>query len=105
MVKKTDYKEIGGTFYKNNTHMDLIEVLERARKNRTRIVVDYGDIKTKKSWGEVYDISGYIGRSTGEIKIPILLNNSRSIGGVGLLDDCILSVKTSKGKQTLYQLK
>lgn len=103
-IKKTDYKEVGGTFYKKNTPMDLIEVLERARENRTRIVVDYGDIKTGKSWGEENYIKGYVGRSTGEIKIPLLVYNSRSIGGGGLLDNCILSVKTTKGNRTLYKL-
>ena len=104
-IKKTDYKEVNGTFYKKDTPKDLIEVLERVRENRIRIVVDYGDIKTKKSWEEEYDIKGYIGRSTGEIKIPILIYNSRSTGGGSLLDNCILSVKTTKGNKTLYELK
>ena len=103
-IKKQDYQEVGGTFYKKNTPMDLIEVLEQARENRTRIVVDYGDIKTGRSWGEEYDIMGYVGRSTGEIKIPLLVHNSRSMGGGGLLDNCILSVYTSKGHRLLYKL-
>lgn len=105
MINPQDYKEVNGTFYKKETPDDLIIVLESARINGTRIILDYGDIKTKKSWGEVYDISGYIGRSTGLIKIPILLNNSRSHGGGGILDNRILSVKTSKGKNLLYKLK
>ena len=102
--RKIDYKEVGGTFYKKNTPMKLIEVLERVREDRTRIVVDYGDIKTGRSWGEVNDIKGYIGRSTGEIKIPLLVFNSRSMGGGALLDNCILSIKTTKGSRTLYKL-
>ena len=86
------------------TPVELCNLLNRLRDNRTRIVVDYGDVKTGKSWGEVYDITGYVGRSTGGIKIPLLIHNSRSHGGGALFDDCILSIKTSAGKRTLYQL-
>jgi hypothetical protein len=70
----------------------------------SRIIVDYGDIKTGKSWGETYDVSGYVGRSTGSIKVPLLVHNSRSLGGGAMLDHCILTVKTSAGKQLLYKI-
>jgi hypothetical protein len=43
---------------------------------------------------------GTIGRSTGTIKIPLLINNSRSFGGPGLLDDCI--IKITVDKKTVY---
>lgn len=99
------YKVYNGTAYKNKTPDELVLLLEELRTNQTRIVVDYGDIKTGKSWGEVCDIVGRIGRSTGQIKIPLLIFNKRCLGGGGLLDDCILSIKTSKGKNNLYQLK
>jgi len=78
--------------------------LNRARENRIRIVVDYGDVKTGESWGEQYDIVGYVGRSTGRIKVPLLVFNSRSLGGGAMLDHCILTVKTSAGKRLLYTI-
>ena len=97
------YKVVNDTSYHQETPDDLIKVLERARENRTRIVVDYGDVKTGESWGEVHDIAGYVGRSTGTHKIPLLVHNARSLGGGALLDHCILTVKTSKGKRELYK--
>jgi hypothetical protein len=104
MNKEIKYKVIDGTSFKENTPDNLCNLLNELRENRTRIVVDYGNVKTGKSWEEVYDISGYIGRSTGSIKIPLLVHNSRSFGGGSLLDDCILSIKTSKGKKEIYHL-
>lgn len=102
MVKK--YKIVNNTHYHIDTNDRVIEVLEQCKANRTRIVVDYGDIATKKSWEEVYDISGYVGRSMGDIKIPLLVHNSRSYGGGALLTHCILSIKESKGKKVLFEL-
>lgn len=99
------YKEVNGTFYDSRTNADVIKVIETARQNRTRIVVDYGDIETGKSWNEEFDVTGYIGRSNGNIKIPLLVNNSRSLGGGSLLDHCIIKIVTSKGKNVLYQQK
>ena len=98
------YKVINGTFYHEKTNDQVIEVLESARQNRTRIILDYGDVKTGKSWGEEYDITGYVGRSTGEIKIPLLVYNARSLGGGGILDHCIIGIYTARGKKQLYKL-
>ena len=100
----TEYKVVNGTYYHINTNNKVIEVLERCRTNRTRIVIDYGNTETKESWQETYDISGYVGRSNGSIKIPLLIYNSRSIGGSGILSQCILSIKESKGKRVLYSV-
>lgn len=93
---RNDYKITeSGTAYHLDTPDHLVELLEKLRENQTRITVDYGDVNTGKSWGEIHDISGRIGRSNGKFKIPLLIHNSRSWGGGGLLDHCILSIKCS----------
>jgi hypothetical protein len=97
------YKEINGTSYNSETSKEVIDVLENARKNKIRIVVDYGDIETGKSWNEEFGVCGYVGRSTGKIKIPLLVYNKRSFGGGGILDSCIIKISTSAGKKVLYQ--
>jgi hypothetical protein len=99
------YNEVNGTSYHIETPKEVIDVLESARENRTRIIVDFGDVKTGKSWNESFDIAGYVGRSTGTSKIPLLVHNARSMGGGGLLDHCIVKIVTSKGKRVLYQHK
>lgn len=101
---KTDkkYKEVNGTFYDERTSGKIIEVLENAGQNNTRIMLEYGDVETGKGWGDTYDVTGYIGRSMGPIKIPILVHNARSSGGGGILDHCIVNIVTAKGKANLY---
>lgn len=86
-----------------NTANKLIELI----KTRERITLDYGDIKTKKSWNEEYDISGRVGYSSGlyGIKYLLLVHNSRSLGGGLILTDCILTIKSSKGKKLIFEHK
>lgn len=99
-----DYQVVDGTYYNLETPPEVIKVLEDCRNDGTRIILDYGDTKTGLSWGDIYDISGYVGRSTGPVKAPILLHSKRSSGGGTISSDSILSIKTSKGKKLLYQL-
>jgi hypothetical protein len=89
--------------YSEGTPAEVVQILETAMKTGERLVLDYGHADTGKSWGEVYDIAGYIGRSTGQIKIPLLIHNSRSVGGGAILTDCIVCIKTSKDKRVLWQ--
>lgn len=91
--------------YKRETQQPVIDVLERCRKNRTRIIVDYGDTKTGRSWNEEFNTKGYVGLSRGfQARFPILVYNSRSLGGGSLLDDCIIKITETKTGKVLYQL-
>ena len=71
--------------------------------SQQRIRLVYGDTNTGKDWLEEFDVIGTIGCSTGINKIPLLLNNSRSTGGGGILDRCILKIVDVKSKRVLYQ--
>jgi hypothetical protein len=97
------YKVINGTSYDERTNSKVIEVLERVRAQRIRIRVYYGDIITGRSWLEEHDIFGYVGRSNGNSKIPLLVFNNRSYGGGALLDHCIVKITTSAGGNILYK--
>jgi len=97
------YKIINGTAYSIDTPNEVISILENARDNRIRIRVFYGDKITGRDWMEEHDTIGYIGRSTGKIKIPLLIHNRRSYGGGSLLDNCI--VKITQNKNVIYQHK
>lgn len=91
------YKVVNGTYYHEDTNDKIVNALEHARNSRKfRLKIYYGDTKTGRAWG---DISvGYIGRSTGMVKIPLLIKNSRSMGGEGLLDHCIVKIEYANKK-------
>jgi len=97
------YKIVNGTSYRIDTPDDLCIILEGLRESQRRVTIDYGDVKTGESWGETYDISGRIGRSTGSRKIPLLIHNARSRGGGALSDNCILSIRQSNCKTPFYK--
>lgn len=104
IVKDNDGKEYkqyeGGTCYHPETPERVVFLLEnnriQGRARRLRLV--YGDTKTGKSWEEQFDVAGYVGRSTGPRPIPILVNNSRSMGGGGILDHCIIGIRYANRK-------
>jgi hypothetical protein len=98
-----EYQIVNGTSYHAETPASVVEVLERARLSRTRIHVSYGDTGTGKDWLEEFDVSGYVGRSMGPVKVPLLIANRRSTGGGAILDHCIVRIRQSAGGRVLYQ--
>ena len=102
-AKRQEYKIVDGTYYHKSTPQEVVDILERSRKEGFRIRLYYGDKDSGKDWGERHDITGKVGRSTGSIKIPLLISTSRSSGGGGILDDAIVKIEKTPGKQVLYQ--
>ena len=95
------YKVVNGTSYKENTPDAVINILETARQNGTRVRLFFGNKESGLDWMESYDVIGTIGRSCGNIKIPLLIKKSNSMGGPAILDDCI--VKITIDKKVVYQ--
>lgn len=91
-VNGKTYIEASGTYYHYETPESVINILESARFAGNRVRLFYGDTETGRDWNEENDIMGTIGRSTGEIKIPLLIHNSRSMGASGILDHCIVKI-------------
>jgi len=92
--------------YHLETKPEVIAVMERARKNRQRIKLYYGDVETGRDWHEEHDTIGYIGLSRGrDARYPILVYNEASHGGGSILDHCIVKIKEAKGNYVLYQAK
>jgi len=99
---KKNYVEFKGLFFPENTPERVKSVLTTAREMRQRIRIYYGDIATGRSWNEESDIIGKVGRSTGSIKIPILLQKSNSTGGGEIMSNSIVRIDSTDGYK-LYQ--
>lgn len=100
------YKIVNGTSYNIDTPEEVVRWLETSRERGQRIRIFYGDTGTGKDWREEFDTMGHIGRSNGQIKIPLLIKTKRNLGGGAILDHCIVKITTkdSVGKiRTVYQ--
>jgi len=99
---KIEYKRIdSGTCYHAETPEAVVNILEHCREHNIRVRVWFGE--NGRSWDEENDTIGYIGRSTGGVAIPLLVKNSNSFGGGGLLDHCIVKIIRTDSKKVLYQ--
>jgi len=91
-------------FYFNDETCDKVKtVLTECYNNQCRVRIWYGDVETGVSWLDEYDIMGTIGRSTGQQKIPLLIKNSRSSGGGGILCHCIIRIDVISSRRTIYK--
>lgn len=88
------------THYHNDTPEAVKDVLTLFNKEfrATRLRLFFGDTATGEVWPEENDVLGYIGCSTGNHKVPLLVHNSRSMGGGHLLDHCIVGIKDVHGR-------
>jgi hypothetical protein len=92
---------VDGTTYKDETPLQVITILEHSRNARQRVCVRYGDTQTGRDWGDMR-MCGHVGRSTGSIKIPLLIKTRRSMGGEGILDAHIVQITEPTTKRVLY---
>jgi len=100
---ETKYKVVNGTSYHKETPDKVIDWLETVRERGTRVRIFCGNKETGECWHEEFDVTGTVGRSMGPVKIPLLINTIRSMGGCGILSHCILAIKSKDG--WLYRAK
>jgi hypothetical protein len=98
----SEYKIVDGIAFHPTTPDGVCQLLAHAANTHRnyRVRIFYGDAETGRDWLEEYDTIGYIGRSTGSIKPPLMIANVRSICGPAILDNCI--VKITIDKSTVY---
>lgn len=97
---KKEYFQVRGLYFTAGTDKNVAEWLCTAYERKEKIRLYYGDKETGRDWCEEYDTRGTVGRSTGAIKIPLLIKTSRSSGGGAILTDCI--VKLVVGNRVVY---
>jgi hypothetical protein len=100
---ETTYRVFDDTYYHGDTSYEMVKILHDLRQYDTRVRFHWGDIETGRDWGDDYGVKGRIGRSTGPVKIPILIHNRRSHGGGAILTDCIVKITATQGGRVIYQ--
>lgn len=93
-VDTSKYKVVNGTFYDPETPDEVCQVLERARERRVRLAIAYR--------AESQPEFGRVGRSMGPVKAPLLIHNSRSMGGGVISTKLIVEIRDSVTKELLY---
>lgn len=104
-IVKMEYKVVNGTSYHIDTPDDLVQVLEQVRHSGQRVLLMYGNVQTGEIAHELMAERGTIGRSTGDVKIPLLVKTRRSLGGGAISDSSILRVLASPGNRVLWDRK
>lgn len=92
-----------GTWFHPGTEPAVKRILEYARKAEIRIRIFYGDPESGRDWLEECDAMGYVSRSMGPLKIPILLKRCNSSGGGSILTDNILRIIETGTQCELYR--
>ncbi len=86
------------TYFDPGTDAKAARVLERCRREGTRIRLIQGDPTTGRVWLDEHDVVGTIGRSTGTLKVPLLIEPGEH-GGGAILTACLLgNVDWESGK-------
>ena len=107
-----EYKVCNGTFYSAEALDGAILALEYARVNRMRIRIFYAyktaaekenggkdsEFDVLEVWNDENCCIGWLGRSVGDVKIPILLSSSSSPYGVPIVESSVVLVKTTGGR-------
>ena len=96
---------VNGTTYNDKTDKEVVRILEACRQDLTRIRIVLGNVKTGESWNETYEVTGYVGRSLGPMKVPILLRNDESISGGEILTYCIIGIRHASRKDGGWMYK
>jgi len=86
-------KIINGTSYPLTCPDAVVRILEHYRQEgrKVRLKIHYGNPATKENWN-FYEV-GYIGRSTGSDKIPLIVHNKRSLGGGAIMCSSIVKIE------------
>ncbi len=89
------------TFHWDTTY-EVAKLLCLYRQSKSEVRIFLGDKTTGLDWNEENDTTGRIGRSTGTMKIPLLIPKN-DIGGPALSDDSIVKIVNVRTKEVLWQ--
>ena len=79
------------TYFDPGTDAKAARVLESCRKRERKVRLILGDTSTGEPWLEEHDVVGRIGRSTGSLRVPLLIEPGEC-GGAAILCACLLVI-------------
>jgi len=79
------------TYFDPGTDRKAVRVLEQCRNAGTKVRLIQGDPSTGHAWLAEHDIVGRIGRSTGTLKVPLLIEQGEH-AGCAILTACLLAI-------------
>ena len=91
-IDSKQYQVCAGTFYHADTLYDVISWLETFRERNQRIRVTFGTVENGQVI-ETHKRVGYVGRSFGPVKVPLLVYSNRSYGGEAISTDRIVMIE------------
>jgi hypothetical protein len=90
------------TWFTPGTPAPVQNIIEAHRHSRKLVRLFLGDPQTGRDWMEEHDVVGYIGRSTGGMKVPLLVRHGEN-GGGAILTDCIVRLMDARSGKELYR--
>lgn len=92
-----------GTWFDPRTAEPVRRILENARVQERKLRIFLGDRETGNDWMEEHDVLGHIGRSTGYLKVPLIIEKRNSNGGPAILDASIVRIIDATTKREMYR--
>jgi hypothetical protein len=90
------------TYTDARTVQGVSAVLERCRKSRRRVRLFLGDPQTGHNWLEESDVLGHVGRSTGPMRVLLLVEDGED-GGAAILTANVLRILDAEDGRELYR--
>ena len=90
------------TYFDPGTDAKAARVLESCRTHERKVRLILGDTSTGEPWLEEHDVIGRIGRSTGSLKVPLLIEPGEH-GGCAILCACLLAIVDWESGDFLYR--
>jgi len=89
------------TYFDPFTSPEVQRVLELYRHSRKPVRIFMGDTETGRDWMEENDVVGTIGRSSGSMKVPLLVPKGEN-GGCAILTACVLRIIDATTLKEVY---
>ncbi len=98
MEKTLKYKTYNDISYSVDTPDFMVKIIDNLYRQKIRVRFHWGSTQTGEDWGDVYDVSGRVSRSTGIYKVPLLVHNRGSTGGGAILTNSIVMIRHANKK-------